>query len=313
MDVQLDNWSNVESFVADQFMKKLRRNQLGLNTKRPPPYVMSATLRMAASVDRKTSADRRLLRLLLVEMASTCVAQISDAERDGMVLHATRCTMAECLSVCRGLRGDEAHLFIVESGAVTAEVEGAVVTLTRGDYFGEAIETVMYSAGQLHAKERGTVFRVPADKCKALYGLWERKVAEYLPVLRRVAPFQGLPLWSLLRASQEATTWTAARNTVVVGKGQRFTGIHVVLRGSLVVRGPRLAQPQEPFLFSAGDIVGEEAAVNRHGSSTVDIKAVDPAGSALLTLPERVSLWHVVPLVRTQLNILAKAYVVEAT
>jgi hypothetical protein len=298
--------SAIDAVVLRNLRRALDDNRSGANTARPPVYAMSAELRALDEVDRKTSTDHRMLHHLMWEHTDVFAA-LGEAATNAFVFRAASCPTAEVTNACRGLRGDGSNFFVVDSGEVVATIGGQQVALGRGDYFGEQLDSVMYVAGQLSVGQRGVVFRVPYAVARPLFTAWETAVTLHLPVLKNCPVLQGLPMWVLIRLCHGAAKTVVPAGELAVTKGDVFRGLLVVVSGAFMVRDRAGRGIPD---FTAGDVIGHEAAVARAGKSPVDIKAVVPgeADAVLLVVGAKAATQFALPLLRTTLATVTKAY-----
>ena len=299
--------AGVDAAVLKALKANLERNQAGKNPRRPPTWHPSAELATLEAVDRKSSCARRELHVLLWDRAAAFPTLEEESEKTKFVFQALKLTTAECEARVRGLRGDGNHLWVVESGELTVTVGSQKVTLGPGDYFGEPEDAVLFVAGQLSVTQRGSVFAVPLAASESLTRHWSAKVAAYHPVLAKVAAFQGLPTWCLLRLCHEARPVAFAQNELAVVKSKPFQGLFVVTKGSFLVRG-RAKKGQASVKFEPGDVFGEEAFLSRFHVSSVDIKAVDEGGNECLLVSAFAAAAHVLPLLRAAMTHQAREY-----
>lgn len=262
----------VDIVVNKQLHVAVSANVQGKNKSLPPPFPtsLSSSIQQLAEVDRKSGRQRQSLHLLLWEREAA-FGSLSMEERELIVMKAKFLTLSECTAMCRGLRGDEVHLFLIESGEALVQLGTQSVTLRRGDYFGEPLEAVMFSAGTVTATQRGTAFAIPFSVCEKLFHAWERNVELFLDLLRKTVIFQPLPMWVLIRACHEATEVVHTAGSEVIARGDSFNGLHIVSSGIFSCERTR---------FGKGDFFGEEPLISRHKVATAAISALKTEGQA---------------------------------
>ena len=258
-------------------------------------------------VDRKSAAELQQLRLVLWEQ-DCCFGTLSGKELERAVLHAEPISLSQAVQHSHGLRGDDQHLFVVVSGEIAAAVGVQVVTLQRGDCFGERIESLLFTAGTVEVKQRGAAFRIPLSDCTDLLRTWESRAVQFAPLFRRAPFFQALPMWVVLRSCICSRDVSHAPGEAAVAPHKPFAGLFVVMEGSYVVPPRNAAMDLPNIIFTVGDLFGEEPAVIPHRSSYSVAVCAGPNGGKCVLIPPSLCIRHILPVIKPSLQLQAKTY-----
>jgi hypothetical protein len=252
IEVLLDE-EGVDRLVVQQLESQLAKHRSAAHLLPPPeiPSVLSSELESLQWVDRKTSRERQTLRNILSEVKA--FQSCSEEDIDTFVNHAERASLEQVVKDSAGLRGDREHLFVLESGTIEVTISSTPFALQRGDYFGYAYHTAMFSAGVIAERERGYAFRIPLVVCERLVQAWEASVEQYLPLIRESIVLQGAHVWMLMRACHtaamvEGTSYPEAAPAAseaapnqhdqvssYTPRGKPFVGLFVVIDGQYEV------------------------------------------------------------------------------
>ena len=310
----------IEEAVVEAFEKQLALNNLGKNVKMPSfSRHPSPRIAQVEDCDRKTSDERQELHVLLYECRSTMGGILSSEEVNDLVLHATVLQLGETIQYCnRGLRGDDENLYLIASGELEAILGTQTAILARGDYFGEPIESAMYTGGRLTVRQRGRCFRIPFKYVRKIVNVWEERIEHILPLIKTAPLLQTVPVWVVMHCCHDAEVKQYRPEDAVITTGNAFSGLYLVCKGEFHVRIPDPSvrcgyREHDDVMFGNGDFFGEEAAVSRTPSSSVTIVAQEDTlrrreTAQCVLLQPRIATQHLIKPMKAALQLQAKLY-----
>lgn len=265
-EIMLDERNLVDEKTLSHISKCLAGRHLHPIQPAALRHTPSERLMKLGQFDRKSAMQQNELYSLLRENPYAFGG--SADEILDMVTRAAFVSLGECVRDSVGLRGDQTHLYLIASGELKATIGTQECRLSRGDFFGDDSDLVPFAAGRIDVSARGYCFRIPLDSMKETIGRWGKNSEKMYPLLKSCPMLQALPIWVIMRLSHCATEERYSQGEAVVAKGDDYSGLYFIVRGTCGNIDDR--RP----LFSDGDLFGEEPLLGRKDKASTSIAAL---------------------------------------